>query len=174
MANQVDEEADLEAALKSKRAKGTHDSRLADGADYVAKAHVQVKKEAGQSAAKRKSLYSKQALLPAEIVKQLPFKDTRKALKNEDKDALKEVLCAFVATIAEKTYCYQWPTESEEQKHVCQSFVYLDALIRLYRMPPQFQYAISDLSERFKNIPEETLQTILQKFCRITVSDRHS
>ena len=31
-----------------------------------------------------------------------------------------------------------------------------------------------DLSEKFKNIPEDTLQTILQKFCRITVSDRHS
>ncbi len=113
MANQVDEDADLEAALKSKRAKGTLDSRLADGADYVARTHEKIKKEAGQSAAKRKSLYSKQALLPNEIVKQLPFKDTRKALKNEDKDALKEVLCAFVATIAEKTYTYQWPTESE-------------------------------------------------------------
>ena len=52
--------------------------------------------------------------------------------------------------------------------------VYLDALIRLYRMPPQFEFAMVDLSEKFKNIPEDTLQTILQKFCRITVSDRHS
>lgn len=33
---------------------------------------------------------------------------------------------------------------------------------------------MTDLSERFKNIPEEILHEILQKFCRITVSDRHS
>ena len=46
MANQVDEDADLEAALKSKRAKGTHDGRLASAADHVAKAHEKVKKEA--------------------------------------------------------------------------------------------------------------------------------
>ena len=33
MANQVDEEADLEAALASKRAKGTYDDRLQSGAE---------------------------------------------------------------------------------------------------------------------------------------------
>lgn len=41
-------------------------------------------------------------------------------------------------------------------------------------MPPQFEFSMGDLSEKFKNIPEEILQEILQKFCRITVSDRHS
>jgi len=46
MANQVDEEADLEAALKSKRAKGTHDGRLHTGADHVATSHERIKKEA--------------------------------------------------------------------------------------------------------------------------------
>lgn len=45
MANQVDEEADLEAALKSKRAKGTHDGRLAPAADHVASSIEKVKKE---------------------------------------------------------------------------------------------------------------------------------
>ena len=136
MANQVDETAELEAALKSKRAKGTHDNRLQAGADHVVAAHGQVKKEAAQSAGKRKALYSKQALLPAEIVKKLPFKNTRKALVREDRDALKELLCSFVATIAEKTKQFNWPTTAEEQKATVQSLVYLDALIRLYRMPP--------------------------------------
>lgn len=47
MANQVDEEADLEAALKStKRAKGTHDGRLHLGAEHVVTAHEKIKKEA--------------------------------------------------------------------------------------------------------------------------------
>ena len=54
MANQVDEEAELDAALKSKRAKGTHDGRLAPGAKHVVEAHELAKKEASQSATKRK------------------------------------------------------------------------------------------------------------------------
>ena len=40
MTNRVDEEAELEAALKSKRAKGTHDNRLQSGAEHVVKAHA--------------------------------------------------------------------------------------------------------------------------------------
>lgn len=103
----------MEAALKSKRAKGTHDGRLAQASDHVAAAIATVKKDATQSVAKRKSLYGKQALLPNDIVKQLPYKDTRKALKNEDRDTLKEVLCSFVATIAEKTKQYSWPNQPE-------------------------------------------------------------
>ena len=69
MANQVDEDAALDAALKSKRAKGTHDGRLTSGAEHVATSHEQVKKEAAQSAAKRRTLYSKDALLPVNIVR---------------------------------------------------------------------------------------------------------
>lgn len=118
MANQVDEEADLEVALKSKRAKGTYDGRLQSGAEHVVASHERVRKEATQSSAKRKVLYSREALLPVEIVKQLPFKNTCKALRKEDKDMLREFLCGFIATIAEKTYMYNWPEEIEDQKYL--------------------------------------------------------
>ena len=120
-------------------------------------AHAQIKKEQAQSASKKKALYSRDALLPKEIIAKLPFKNTRKALRKEDRDALKELLCSFVATLAEKTYTYSWPKEQNEQQVTIQGLVYLDALIRLYRMPPQFEFAMGDLSTRFKNIPEETL-----------------
>ena len=33
---------------------------------------------------------------------------------------------------------------------------------------------MADLSEKFKNIPEDSLQEILSKFCRISLSDRHA
>lgn len=114
IANQVDDAADLESALKSKRAKGAHDTRLTQGAEHVASSHTQVKKEAAQSAAKRRTLYSKAALLPDSIVKKLPFKNTRKALSKQDKDSLREFLCGFIATLAEKTYEYNWPEKAEE------------------------------------------------------------
>ena len=38
-------------------------------------------------------------------------------------------------------------------------------------MPPQFVFSSSELSERFKSIPEDILITILQKFCRVSLSD---
>ena len=87
---------------------------------------------------------------------------------------LREFLCGFIATIAEKTYQYNWPQDIEEQKVTVQQLVYLDALIRLYRMPTSFEFSMADLSDKFKNIPEDSLQVILQKFCRMSVSDRHS
>ena len=58
------------------------------------------------------------------------------------------------------------------KRNTLKSLVYLDALITLYRMPHQFEFAIGDLSERFRGMPEEVLEEILQKFCKISLSDR--
>ena len=58
------------------------------------------------------------------------------------------------------------------KRNTLKSLVYLDALVTLYRMPPQFEFAISDLSERFRGMPEEVLMDILQKFCKLSLSDR--
>jgi len=53
-------------------------------------------------------------LLPSEIINELPFKNTHKALKKANKEMLKEYLCGFVATIAEKTFEYNWPESVED------------------------------------------------------------
>ena len=58
------------------------------------------------------------------------------------------------------------------KRNTLKSLVYLDALVTLYRMPPQFEFAISDLSERFRGMPEEVHMDILQKFCKLSLSDR--
>ena len=54
------------------------------------------------------------------------------------------------------------------------TFVYLDVLITLYRMPAQFEFAMGDLSSRFRGLPEGPLEQILQKFCKITLQDKNS
>jgi hypothetical protein len=41
------------------------------------------------------------------------------------------------------------------------ALVYLDTLISLYRMPPQFEFAINELSQRFRGIQAEPLEVIL-------------
>lgn len=178
MTNRVDDEGDLEKALKSKRAKGTFDSRLHDAAEAVVEQHAKVKKEASQSAAKRRQLYSEEALLPESIVGKLPFKLTHEALQahQSNPDQLKGLLCSFACIIAKKTYQFKWQSfgsDKLKKRHCLQSIVYLDALIQLYRMPPAFEFSMSDLSQRFKNIPEEPLLAILEKFCKITIADRH-
>lgn len=52
------------------------------------------------------------------------------------------------------------------------ALVYLDTLISLYRMPPQFEFAINELSQRFRGIQAEPLEVILQKFCTIGIKER--
>lgn len=52
------------------------------------------------------------------------------------------------------------------------SIVYLDALITLYRMPASFEFSMPDLCRRFRDLPEVALHQILEKFCKIAISDQ--
>ena len=65
--------------------------------------------------------------------------------------------------MSQKIYQYKWEgMDKTTKRNTLKSLVYLDALVTLYRMPPQFEFAISDLSERFRGMPEEVLMDILQ------------
>ena len=112
-------------------------------------------------------------MLPMDILKNIPYKQTHEALREGDIDKLKKLLCSFVIVISQKIYQYKWEgMDKTTKRNTLKSLVYLDALITLYRMPPQFEFAIGDLSERFRGMPEEVLEEILQKFCKISLSDR--
>jgi len=89
---------------------------------------------------------------------------------------LKKLLCIFVAKLGNNIWKYSWDAigdDKNEKRRVLKALVYLDALITLYRMPPQFEFSMSDLSHRFRDIPEVALHQILEKFCQIAVSDRN-
>lgn len=47
----------------------------------------------------------------------------------------------------------------------------MDALISLYRMPASFEFAIAEISQRFRGVSEEPLELILRKFCTISVQE---
>lgn len=51
--------------------------------------------------------------------------------------------------------------------------MYLDVLITLYRMPLSFEFSMQDLSERFRDVQEEPLERILNKFCKIAVNEKN-
>ena len=52
--------------------------------------------------------------------------------------------------------------------------MYLDVLITIFRMQAQFEFAMGDLSGRFRGLPEAPLEQILQKFCKISVCDKNN
>lgn len=94
-------------------------------------------------------------------------------MRNDDQDELRKLLCSFVVVLSQKVRKYNWTNmEKADQKNTVKAFVYLDVLITLYRMPPQFEFAMGDLSGRFRGLPDEPLEQILQKFCKISVADK--
>ena len=104
----------------------------------------------------------------------IPYKHTHEALKKDDQEILKKLLCSFVVKLANKIWQFSWDQigdDKNEKRRILQSLVYLDALITLYRMPPSFEFSMADLSRRFRDIPEVALKQILEKFCKIAVSD---
>jgi hypothetical protein len=117
-------------------------------ANEVSKVSADVKKAAIGSEAKKHQLYSKEALMPENVFELLPYKETHEALKASDEDGLRELLCGFVVSIAKGIWEYSWDAidDKKEKKRVLKALVYLDTLISLYRMPPQFEFAITELS----------------------------
>jgi hypothetical protein len=43
-------------------------------------------------------------------------------------------------------------TDKNDKKTHLKALVYLDALITLYRMPPSFEFAMAELSQRFRGV----------------------
>ena len=144
-------------------------------AEKVVEQAEQAKKDAITSAQQRKELYSLDSLVPQQLLQTIPYKSTMAAILNEDLDELRQLLCSFVVVLAQKTHQHSWHNlQKAEQKSTVKTFVYLDVLITLYRMPAQFEFAMGDLSGRFRGLPEGPLEEILQKFCKITVADKNT
>ena len=98
--------------------------------------------------------------MPHTILQNIPYKQTHEALKMDDQEAQKKLLCSFVVRLANKVWKYSWDAigdDKNEKRRILKALVYLDALITLYRMPPTFEFAMSDLSHRFRNLPEVAL-----------------
>lgn len=172
MTNRVEDDVGDGSPTK-RRKKGTRDDRLQEMAEKVVDQHDKAKKEAVTTAQKRMELYSRDALLPQAILQTIPYKQTWEALNNDDQEELRLMLCSFVVVLAQKVRRYNFNNmQKVDQKNTVKAFVYLDVLITLYRMPPQFEFAMGDLSGRFRGLPEAPLEQILQKFCKISVSDK--
>ena len=63
--------------------------------------------------------------------------------------------------------------DKNDKKLILKAFGYLDALIMLFRMRNQFAYSMDELSERFHNLPKDTLSKIFDTFCGVSLSERN-
>jgi hypothetical protein len=80
-------------------------------------------------------MYSKEGLLPEDILVLIPYKQTYEALQKDDKDALSALLSSFVRVSMQSAYQRFEHIESKrEKKNIMKAHVYLDALITLYRI----------------------------------------
>lgn len=107
-------------------------------AESVAEKHEVVKKELVSASQRRKVLYGKDVLMPQAIFQNIPYKQTHEALKMDDYESLKTLLCSFVSKLASKIWQFQWDQlgdDKNEKRRILKALVYLDALITLYRMP---------------------------------------
>lgn len=83
----------------------------------------------------KKQMYSKDGLLPGDILALIPYKQTYEALQNEDLDGLSALLSSFVRHSMTSAYQRFEHIESKrEKKNIMKSHVYLDALITLFRI----------------------------------------
>ena len=96
MTNKVEDE---EGADEKKNSKG-----LKKMAKHVQEDIEEVRKSAKSAADRKKILYSREALMPEHIFADIPYSETYNALKTEDKDKLKELMCPFAVSIAMRTY----------------------------------------------------------------------
>lgn len=68
---------------------GANDIGLHEAAELVRDDHRQAKKDGAMNAKKRKVLYSKEALMPADIFEYIPYEKTLEAIEEGNDEALK-------------------------------------------------------------------------------------
>lgn len=123
--------------MTNKEGKGTRDTSILARAEEMEKQLKEDQRNGENSMAfKRSNLYSKQGLLPEEILQLIPYKQTYEALQGSDEDGLKALLSPFVRFSMQAAYNRFDQIESKrEKKTIMKAHVYLDALITLHRLP---------------------------------------
>lgn len=101
MTNRVDD--DGEGAAKTK---GVNDARVKKMAEKVKNEADKMKAENSMTEARRRSLYSREALMPADVFEVIPYQETHQALLDENSDALANLLCSFVQNLAKSIWFY--------------------------------------------------------------------
>ena len=99
----------------------------------------------------------------------IPYKETYQALQKDDNDALARLLSPFARTSMLHAYKrFASIEQKREKKNIMKAHVYLDALIRLHRLPAQIQKPLGVLAEQlFVGLNIDAVRAILEKFAEV-------
>jgi len=151
--------------VTNKEGRGVRDENLLDRAKEMDKALKQ------ESSAKkdRKQKYSKESLMPEEILNLIPYKETYQALESKDSEALGKLLSNFAKISMENAYeRFEHIESKREKKNLMKAHVYFDAVLTLHRLPNQIQQPIEVLSEKvFKGLNVDAIRAIFERFTEI-------
>ena len=89
------------------------------------------------SANSRWKAYSRDNLLPEDMLSLIPYKQTYEALQQEDQTELSRLLSSFARISMQNAFRgFEHIEQKREKKNIMKAHVYLDALLTLYRLPP--------------------------------------
>ena len=146
--------------------RGTRDDSILLKAKEMEKNALDLKKAGDGASGKRKAAYSKESVLPEEILALIPYKETYQALESGNHEELSRLLSSFARISMQNAYRgFDHIQQKREKKNIMKAHVYLDALISLHRMPTHITKPLDVLSEQiFKGLSIEALRLILEKF----------
>ena len=162
--NQVNDEG-----VTNIEGRGTRDDAILTKAKEMEKIAQDQKKAGDGAKGKKNAAYSKESVLPEDILTLIPYKETYNALENENLDELSRLLSAFARISMQNAYrSFEHIESKREKKNIMKAHVYLDALITLHRMPSHISKTLDVISEQiFKGLNIEALRLILEKFTEI-------
>ena len=118
----------------------------------------------------KKARYSLDAMIPHELMQKIPYKHVYEALSLDDEQASEEALDKLLVPFSKISMWnaydrFQEMESNRDKKNLMRSHVYLDALLRLQRLPNQVNKSVGQLVEQtFSTIDAETLELILDQF----------
>lgn len=136
--------------------RGVRDARLATRAEGIEEGQAELRKDVASRDTERQQLYTRERLLPSELMALIPYKKTHEALTNGDSETLQGLLVnTLVRNQLERFFAgrFQALASGSEKKLALRAFIYLDCLVSLQRMPMHIELSVEDLTTRLKTIP---------------------
>ncbi|CDW75122.1 UNKNOWN [Stylonychia lemnae] len=135
--------------------KGIRDHRLADKAHLIEKDQDALKHEILNASQRKQELYSVEKLLPGDLMDEIAYKNTFKALQNQDEELLKQYFLNHYAIDMVRDAHAQFDRiqSKSEKKMLLRACIYLDNLISFKKLPLHIEISEDECASKLKMQP---------------------
>jgi hypothetical protein len=101
---------------------------------------------------RRHHMYSRDKLIPKELIEEINYKKTYEALKEYNEEELKKLM--FTTAVREQLKHFYMSDfdlliNNKEKKFAIRAYIYLDCLVAFYRLPTHIEQSIEELTTKF-------------------------